>query len=102
MNPPDASIYSISSLAPASAAGSNEDRYLRALIAHEQGHAAHGIDAAREIERQLSNLKEYPSCDQLQAEAQALARQIIDRYALKDDHYDTDIRDGQDKSLRFP
>jgi predicted secreted Zn-dependent protease len=78
------------------------DRYVRALVAHEQGHAAHGIDAAREIERRLPKLGEYPSCDELQAEAHALARQIIDRHILKDSRHDAVVRSGQDNTLRFP
>jgi predicted secreted Zn-dependent protease len=78
------------------------DRYMRSLMAHEQGHAAHGIDAARQIEQRLSTLGERSTCDQLLAEARALAREIIDRYALKDDRFDTDVRSGRDDALRFP
>ena len=78
------------------------DGYMRSLVAHERGHATHGIDAAREIERRLSALEKRSSCDQLQAEARALAREIIDRHALMDDRFDTDVRSGRDEALRFP
>lgn len=77
-------------------------RYMVELVAHEEGHAKMGIEAAREIEQQLSVLGQRSSCDQLDAEAKALVSDIIARYSLLDDQYDTDILYDQRTGPRFP
>jgi len=76
--------------------------YLRALIEHEKGHVALGVDAARNIERQLSQMGDRPSCDQLESEANALAREVIARYARLEAQYDADTKYGERDGARFP
>jgi predicted secreted Zn-dependent protease len=76
--------------------------YMRALIEHEEGHVMLGVDAAREIERQLSQMGDRSSCDQLESEANALARDIIARHALLEVQYDADTNYGERDGARFP
>lgn len=50
---------------------------MSALVEHEEGHAALGVDAARKMELQLMQMGDRSSCDQLETDADALARDII-------------------------
>ena len=93
-------LQGIDSLAPDLAG--RWKRYMSELVAHEEGHAKMGIEAAREIEQQLSALGQRSSCEQLDAEAKFLARDIINRYSLLDDQYDADILYDQRAGPRFP
>lgn len=77
-------------------------RYLRALAAHEQGHADIGIAAARAIEVQIPLLGLRPSCDRLASETDALAREIIARHAQMEIQYDKDTRFGERDGAIFP
>ena len=76
-------------------------RYMIALVEHEKGHVALGVDAARKIEHQLSQMGDRPSCDQLESEANALARDIIARYARLEAQYDADTNYGERDGARF-
>jgi predicted secreted Zn-dependent protease len=76
--------------------------YMRALIEHEEGHAVLGVDAAREIEQQLSQMGQRSSCGRLEADANAMAREIIARYALLEAQYDADTNYGERDGARFP
>lgn len=78
------------------------EQYLRALSAHEKRHAALGIGAARAIERQLLQIGDRSSCDQLEIEANTLAWDIISRYALLETRYDADSNFGELEGARFP
>ena len=78
------------------------NRYLTALTAHEEGHIALAIDAAREIERQLAQLPERPSCKQLESDANDRARQIISRYTRLEDQFDAESDHGARSGARFP
>lgn len=76
--------------------------YLRALIEHEDGHAALGVDAAREIEQQLSQMGQRSSCGRLESDANAMAREIIARYALREAQYDAATNYGERDGACFP
>lgn len=78
------------------------ERYMRALSKHEAGHAALGVDAAREIEQQLAQMGDRSSCDQLESDADALARDIIGRFSLREAQYDADTNYGEWDGARFP
>lgn len=58
------------------------------LLAHEEGHADHGIFAAREIESTLLQLPWQTRCAALQPMTQQAADSIIDKYKQKDKDYD--------------
>ncbi len=77
-------------------------RYMIALAEHEAGHAALGVDAARNIERRLSQMGDRSSCDQLESEANTLAREIIARYSRLEAQYDADTNYGERDGARFP
>jgi len=76
--------------------------YMRALIEHEEGHALLGVDAAREIEQQLSQMGQRSSCGRLESDANAMAREIIARYALREAQYDAATNYGERDGARFP
>jgi predicted secreted Zn-dependent protease len=78
------------------------ERHMIALIEHEEGHVALGVDAARNIERRLSQMGDRSSCDQLESEANALAREIIARYTRLEAQYDADTNYGERDGARFP
>ncbi len=78
------------------------ERYMRALVEHEAGHAAVGLEAAREIEQQLAQLGDRPSCDRLETGANVLAREIIARHALLEAQYDAASNYGERDGARFP
>ena len=77
-------------------------KYITALMAHEDAHAAFGLDAAREIELRLFQLGERSSCQQLASEANDLARAIIARHARLEDRYDAETDHGAREGARFP
>ena len=77
-------------------------KYLGALVAHEEGHAAIGIDAARAIEHRLLQMGERSSCDQLEIAANRLAQKILNEYAKIDDQYDADTEYGTREGAQFP
>lgn len=58
------------------------------LMTHEEGHADHGIFAAREIDKALISLPRQGSCTALQALARQTADAIIEKYKQKDKDYD--------------
>lgn len=58
------------------------------LMTHEEGHADHGIFAAREIEKAIISLPRHSSCASLSPLARQTADAIIDKYKQKDKDYD--------------
>ena len=78
------------------------ERYMRALVAHEAGHAALGIDAARDMERELLQMGDRSSCDRLASDAKALVRDVIARYALREARYDAETNYGARDDAWFP
>lgn len=70
------------------------ERFMTALRTHEAGHAEHGEEAARAVERALLALPARASCDAVQADAAATAKRIIERYQALDVDYDRTTRHG--------
>lgn len=71
------------------------DRYLTALREHEEGHRRIAQEAARDIERTLLMLPEYPDCRQLEADAHARARARLDAHVEREKAYDRDTGHGR-------
>ena len=71
------------------------DRYLMALRTHENGHYAHGQQAAREIERTLMSLPATASCSLLEERANRAGHEIIARYSAMDKQYDLETEHGR-------
>ena len=77
-------------------------KYITALVAHEEAHAALGLDAAREVEQRIYQMNGRPSCRQLESDANALAQEIIARYAWMEDRFDAETDHGDREGARFP
>ncbi|BBO92415.1 DUF922 domain-containing protein [Desulfosarcina ovata] len=59
---------------------------------HEDRHAAFGVEAAQEIEDRVATMGRRPFCKRLNADANALAREIID--AVKQSEIQFDRQSG--------
>lgn len=64
------------------------DLYHGTVQAHEELHASHGVDAARNIQRRLSDLEGRSSCRSIQEEGAYLAARIIKEHREKDTELD--------------
>jgi predicted secreted Zn-dependent protease len=70
------------------------ERFMAALRTHEAGHAQHGEDAARAVEKALLALPGGASCEAVDAEAAAVTNRIIDSYQALDVEYDRVTQHG--------
>ncbi|MBS0432724.1 MAG: DUF922 domain-containing Zn-dependent protease [Proteobacteria bacterium] len=68
---------------------------MAALRVHEDGHYAHGVEAAREIAALREATPPAADCASLQRQFNAEATSILDKYAALDAKYDQDTRHGQ-------
>jgi predicted secreted Zn-dependent protease len=64
------------------------DQYYASILAHEETHANHGVTAANDIHRRLSELGGSSSCKSIQEEGGLLANRIIREYREKDAELD--------------
>jgi predicted secreted Zn-dependent protease len=64
------------------------DSFVQAVSWHEQGHADHGILAAKAIQQRVAALAPAGSCRELETSITSAARTIIDRYRKEDVDYD--------------
>jgi predicted secreted Zn-dependent protease len=71
------------------------ERYLDALREHEQGHHRIGQAAAAEIDAALLATPEYPSCTELQQQANQRANAILQRHAEQERQYDRQTGHGR-------
>lgn len=71
------------------------EQYLAALQEHEQGHYRIGQAAAAEIDATLQQLPEYPSCSELQQQANQQAGVILQRHVERERRYDQDTGHGR-------
>lgn len=76
--------------------------FFTALRSHEDQHARHGIDAAREIDAALRNLPGQPTCTELERAANARAGAIADDYAARDVAFDEATRHGSTEGVTMP
>jgi predicted secreted Zn-dependent protease len=70
------------------------EKYYAALLDHEQGHKALGVKAAIEIEHQLLNMGPRRNCEQLELDANKMARNVIDKYSQLEKEYDRSTNHG--------
>ena len=66
-----------------------------ALRIHENGHYAHGIEAAREIGALPDSIRPAADCATLEKQINGRAQAIMDKYAALDAEYDRETRHGQ-------
>jgi predicted secreted Zn-dependent protease len=90
---------------PASAAPAVVDRwnrYMNALITHENGHRDRGIAAGDKIYNKLSAMRREGSCPVLANDANASANAILAEYNASDSQYDKDTGHGKTQGAVFP
>jgi predicted secreted Zn-dependent protease len=71
------------------------ERFLVALEAHERGHARIGAEAARSIDAAVADLGTSATCHQLEREAEATAREKVERYRDRERRYDEETNHGR-------
>ncbi len=78
------------------------DRYETNLLMHERGHAAHGIDAARKIERAIADMQPMSDCTSLGAAANDLGQGLLRDANRQDIDYDAATQHGRSQGAHFP
>lgn len=76
--------------------------YKKQLMRHEDSHKDFGINAAIDIEDAIINLSSSFSCNKLEAEANELGHNIIERYRQLEINYDHETNYGINKGAEFP
>jgi predicted secreted Zn-dependent protease len=77
-------------------------RYLESLREHESGHRETGFNAATEINEVLPQLPPKPTCEEAEAEANVVARQVLERHRQRDAEYDLETQHGATQGAVFP
>lgn len=70
------------------------DGYLRALEAHEEGHAQLALAAACEVQQVLHSLGPQPDCERMELAADRATQAVIDRYHDLEVRYDLETDHG--------
>ncbi|WP_310345585.1 DUF922 domain-containing protein [Pelomonas aquatica] len=70
------------------------ERFLPALVEHEEGHRRIGQETARDIDAALSGLEPMASCALLEAEIARLGSDHLERSRRANKHYDETTRHG--------
>lgn len=76
--------------------------FLRALQLHENGHAAIGTQAAREVETRLSALARQSNQEALKQAIDAVSLQIIAAAREREKQFDVQTQHGLKQGARFP
>jgi predicted secreted Zn-dependent protease len=77
------------------------ERFRSALQEHEDGHARIAVEAAGAVESALSALGPRPTCDELERDAEAEARDRVDRYRRRERRYDEETGHGRARGVRL-
>ena len=77
------------------------DAFYLALQKHEQQHAMHGVQAAREIEAALNTIGEKRLCSQIKKMAKPLADGIIKKYSDMDIVFDDKTDHGKNDGVHL-
>jgi len=78
------------------------DDYYQALVAHEQGHQAFGVEAATEIEQGILALGPRENCQRLERDANKLGYKTIAAHSASEKQYDLDTNHGMNDGAVFP
>jgi len=78
------------------------EKYYAALFEHEQGHKDLGVKAALEIENKLLNMGSRRSCEQLELDANNMAKDVVDKYSRLEKQYDRSTNHGLNTGAVFP
>jgi predicted secreted Zn-dependent protease len=77
-------------------------RFVDALRIHEDGHYAHGLSAAREIEALGRTFRIAEGCAAISKRFNTEAQAILTKYQKADVDYDADTRHGRSQGAVFP
>jgi predicted secreted Zn-dependent protease len=78
------------------------NHYIDSLSFHENTHKNHGISASHDILNNLNKFPAYPSCNELEQEANLASHNIIKQYNQKDLLYDQQTNHGATEGAIFP
>jgi predicted secreted Zn-dependent protease len=76
-------------------------RFIGALERHENGHARIALEAAASIDAAVSALGPRAGCDELERDAEATARDQVERYRRRERRYDDQTRHGRTQGVRL-
>ena len=80
----------------------NFNRFLQALMRHESGHRDIAMDAARQIEHDLTQLMPRAKCADLAREAELMVQTILDAHDRIGREYDERTRYGATQGALIP
>ncbi len=69
--------------------------YVAALRVHENGHYAHGVQAANEIRALANSIQPAENCSALSREVADRAQSVLDKFRAVDETYDRQTNHGQ-------
>lgn len=79
------------------------EEFYNGLRDHELGHKKFAVDAAAEIEKELPlQITVQDNCHKVNAEANRLAEQIIEKYRRREKEYDALTKHGKTQGAIFP
>ncbi len=78
------------------------NNYYTALLQHEKGHSNFALQAAQEIEDKLATVAPHKTCSELEATANTIGYQIIDKYVQLEKAYDINTQHGATEGAYFP
>jgi predicted secreted Zn-dependent protease len=78
------------------------DKYLAALRVHEEGHYAHGVSAAKEIEALAKSFHDSGDCLAMTAAFNQQAYATLGKYNALDVAYDRETAHGRTQGAQFP
>jgi predicted secreted Zn-dependent protease len=78
------------------------EKYYRALVDHERGHADIAVQAAEDIQEQASALPPVSTCLALETAVDGRAEEILERHRRKEIAYDARTRHGTARGAVFP
>jgi predicted secreted Zn-dependent protease len=78
------------------------DRYLRAVMIHEEGHKNFGILAASETEKAISGMRAIGGCEELRGLVETRVDDLIDRIKKQEREYDNRTDHGRLQGVVFP
>jgi predicted secreted Zn-dependent protease len=77
-------------------------RFMSALQQHEKQHGRHGLDAAREVEKDAGALKGRPTCEAVVEDVNALGHRVIKKHAARDVEFDQRTHHGRNEGIHLP
>jgi predicted secreted Zn-dependent protease len=73
------------------------DAFEAAMLKHEEGHRDNGIQAGRELARQMREFETRPDCRRLQDDVAAIGARVIATFNAADIEYDRVTRHGYEQ-----